>query len=286
MSGRAVLIGLVVLVLAGGARGAPVRIVAAENEYGDVAAQVGGELVSVSSVLSDPNEDPHLFEASPSVARALAHADVAIENGAAYDPWMDRLLGATRVAGRRVIVAADLLGRRPGVNPHLWYDPACMPAVARAVAAAIEAARPEAKAAIEARLARFLGSLAPERAAIASLRGRVAGVAVTATEPVFGYMAAALGLVVRDEAFQVAVMNDTEPSASETAGIENDLRTRRVRLLLVNSQVTDSAATRLSAIARGAGVPVVGVSETEPAGTNYQAWMMGSIDAVGRALAK
>jgi zinc/manganese transport system substrate-binding protein len=276
-----------VVLLAGGARATgPVRIVAAENEYGDIAAQIGGDAVAVTSVLSDPNEDPHLFEASPSVARALAHADIAIANGAAYDPWMDKLLGATHgAAERRVIVVADLLGRRPGVNPHLWYDPACAPALARAVAGAIEAVRPGAKAAVEARLGRFLDSLAPERAEIAGLRGRYAGVAVTATEPVFGSMAAALGLVVRDEGFQVAVMNDTEPSASQTAGIEDDVRSRRVKLLLVNSQVTDSAATRLSGIAHAAGVPVVGVSETEPAGTSYQQWMMRSLDAVGRALA-
>lgn len=273
----------------GGARaqsggGAP-SVVAAENFYGDVARQLAGPDAKVVSVLSSPDQDPHLFEASPSVARDIADARIVVRNGAGYDPWMAKLAAVPGRGGRQVVVVADLAGRKAGENPHLWYDPATMPAYARALAAALSADDPAHAADYQRRLQAFLDSLKPLDAKVASLRSRFAGVPVTATEPVFGPMAAALGLAVRNERFQLAVMNDTEPRASDVAAFEDDLRQRRVRLLLYNSQATDTAARRLLRIARQAGVPVVGVTETEPPGTSYQAWMMGELDAVERALA-
>jgi zinc/manganese transport system substrate-binding protein len=131
------------LLLGRTAQAAPVSIVAAENFYGDIAQQIGGDHVTVKSILSNPNQDPHLFEASPSTARALADARLVIYNGVDYDPWMVKLLGAAEIAGRQVIVAGDLVHRQPGDNPHIWYDPATMPIVARAIAAALIAADPE-----------------------------------------------------------------------------------------------------------------------------------------------
>jgi zinc/manganese transport system substrate-binding protein len=262
------------------------RVVAAENFYGDVARQIVGTSAQVSSILSNPDDDPHLFEASPSVARALAGADIVVVNGADYDPWMDKLLAAHTAAHRVVIKVADLIGRRPGDNPHLWYDPATMPAFARALTGAMDRADPAGAATYDRRLALFLGSLRPLDQKVAAMKGRFAGLPVTATEPVFGYMAAALGLVMRDEAFQIAVMNDTEPSPSQVAGFEADLRQHRARVLFYNTQATDDAARRALAIARDAGVPVVGVSETEPAGKNYQQWMTHQLDELDQALSK
>jgi zinc/manganese transport system substrate-binding protein len=264
----------------------PLVIVAAENFYGDVAAQLAGPDATVSSILSNPDEDPHMFEASPSVARALSGARIVVYNGADYDPWMEKLLAAGKSADRQVIVVADLVHKKSGDNPHLWYDTANVAAAARALSAAMAAADPSRKALYDQRLQSFIASLQPIDAKVAAMRGVFHGVSVTATEPVFGYMATALGLQMRNERFQIAVMNDTEPAASDVAAFEGDLRHHRVRVLLYNSQATDAAAKRLLRIAQQSGVPVVGVSETEPLGKSYQAWMTGQLDALNTALAK
>ena len=264
----------------------PIRILAAETVYADVARQLAGPAAQVSAVLANPDTDPHLFEASPSVARAVAQADIVVANGAGYDPWMGALLGAGPAPGRVVLTIAALVGAPPGANPHLWYDPATMPAYARALTAALIARDPAGRAGFLRRQARFLASLAPITARIAALRARFAGTPVTATEPVFGDMAAALGLRMRNEAFQRAVMNDTEPPATAVAAMERDLRTRAVRVLIYNRQASNAAARRLLRIAAAAGVPVLGVTETEPPHTTYQAWVSGELDALGAILAR
>ena len=260
-------------------------IVAAENFYGDVAAQLAGPGWTVTSILSNPDQDPHLFEASPSVARAVSNARVAVFNGADYDPWMDKLLAAAPARARQTVVAASLTGHRPGDNPHLWYDPGTMPAVARAVSADLAAVDPAHRADYAARLDRFLGFLLPIDRKIAGLRARYAGLPVTATEPVFGYMVAAIGLRMRNQRFQLAVMNNTEPGAADVAAMENDLRGHKVRLLIYNSQATDDAARRLLCIARDSRIPVLGVTETMPRGAaSYEDWIAGQLDALDRAL--
>ena len=260
-------------------------IVAAENFYGDVAAQLAGPGWTVTSILSNPDQDPHLFEASPSVARAVSNARVVVFNGVDYDPWMDKLLAAARSQQRQMVVAASLTGHHPGDNPHLWYDPGTMPAVARAVSADLAADDPAHRADYAARLDRFLASLLPIDRQIAVPRAKYAGLPVTATEPVFGYMAQGLGFRMRNERFQLAVMNNTEPSAADVAAMENDLRGRKVRLFIYNSQATDAAAQRLLRIAREARIPVLGVTETMPRGVaSFQDWIATQLDALDRAL--
>jgi zinc/manganese transport system substrate-binding protein len=279
------LAGLGGLALARKARAASVlRIVAAENMYGDIAAQISGGLARVTSILKNPNEDPHMFSASPSVARALAAADIVIVNGADYDPWMAPLLAASAAPGRVVINVAALLGRKPGDNPHLWYDPAAAPAlIPRLVDALVT--KDAANAAVYRRnAAALLAALAPVYARVAVMRQKYAGTPVTATEPVFGLMARALGLVMRNRRFQLAVMNGTEPAPLEVAAFEDDLRQHRVRALFYNAQVTDDLTASLLALAGRSGVPVVGVSETEPAGLDYQAWLASGLDSVDKAL--
>jgi zinc/manganese transport system substrate-binding protein len=263
---------------------APVAIAAAENFYGDVARQIGGPDTAVTSILSNPDQDPHLFEASPSVARGLAAARIVIYSGIDYDPWMVKLLRAVAGRDRVAIDVAVLTGRKPGDNPHIWYDPATMPAFAKALAVDVEKLDPAHRADYEARLAKFERSLQPVRAKIAAVRRRLAGTPTTATEPVFGYMLAALGMTVRNQRFQLAVMNNTEPSARDVAAFEDDLRQNRVRLLVYNSQASDAVARRMVAIAKRAHVPVIAVTETEPPGLDYQTWMMRELEAVDRAL--
>jgi zinc/manganese transport system substrate-binding protein len=279
------LLGLIALTSSAPADG-PIKIVAAENFYGDIAKQIGGPDVAVTSILSNPDQDPHLFEVSPSVARDVSAAGIVIYNGIDYDPWMERLLGAARSANRKTIVVADLIGKKTGDNPHIWYDTATVSALAERLADTLIAEDPTDKAGYEQRLARFEESLRPIQAKIGELRQRFAGMPVTATEPVFGYLFDALGMEVRNHAFQLAVMNNTEPSASDIAAFENDLKTHRVKLLIYNSQASDPIADRMQKIAKGAGVPVVGATETKPADEGYQSWMISELGAVERALSK
>ena len=261
-----------------------VRIVAAENVYGDVARQIGGDHVRVTSILSNPDQDPHLFETSPATARAVADAAVLIANGADYDPWMDKLLAVAGTHDRTVIVAADLVGARPGGNPHLWYDPKTLPMVATALAAALTARDPADAAAFKANLAGFQASFQPILEQVAAIKAKRAGLPVTASEPVFGLMAEALGFKVLNNEFQLAVMNDTEPSPSQVAAFEDSLRSGTVKILFYNKQVTDKTTARMLAIAEAAHVAVVGVTETEPKDTDVQAWFAGQLKQVADAL--
>ena len=262
----------------------PIEILAAENFYGDVARQIGGSKVEVTSILNNPNQDPHLFEISPGVGRVVSSADIVVYSGIDYDPWMESLLRADRSQTRDVIVVAPLAGREAGDNPHAWYDTQTMLAYAAVLADQLEARDPAHATLYQQNLQAFQSSIHPIDARIDALRERLAGTPVAATEPIFGYMFDALGMKVRDLSFQLAVMNDTEPSAQDIAGFENDLRTHAVKLLIYNSQATDPTADRMKEIAATAGVPVVGATETEPAGLTYQAWMNSEVDAVAQAL--
>jgi zinc/manganese transport system substrate-binding protein len=263
-----------------------IAVVAAENFYGDVAQQIGGGRVAVTSVLSNPDQDPHLFETTPAVARQIAAAQVIVLNGAGYDPWMSKLLSVTTKSGRTVIVAADLTHKQPGDNPHLWYDPPTMPAVATAIAAALAARDPAHKDEYAARLKSFLASLAPLNEKIAAIGNKYAGAPVTATEPVFDYMAAALKLKMHDAQFQLAVMNDTEPSARALAAFESELNAHKVRVLFYNKQASDNLVQHLIDLARASKIPVVGITETAPPGQSYQAWMLDELNATEKALAE
>jgi zinc/manganese transport system substrate-binding protein len=268
------------------AAAAPVTVVAAENFYGDIARQIGGTQVAVTSILTNPDQDPHEFEASPSTARAFANAAVVIVNGAGYDGWAEKLLSASPAAPRAVVVVAALVRKTAGDNPHVWYDPAAMPALAEALYGLLVKLDPVHQADYARRLTTFGRSIKPLEDRIAEMRSKYSGKPVTATEPVFGYMAAALGLDMRNAGFQLAVMNDTEPSAGAVAAFEKDLRARTVKVLLYNSQTSQALTRRMQKIATQAGVPVVGVTETEPRGKDYQEWMLSQLDALDRALAR
>jgi len=262
----------------------PIKIVAAENFYGDIAAQIGGANVAVSSILSSPDEDPHLFEASASTARALAEANLVVVNGVDYDPWMEKLLAANKSPGRREILVAALAGRKSGDNPHLWYSTLTMNLVARRLGADLSALDPAHRSDYEKGVAAFVDSLKPLEARIADMRRKYSGFPVSASEPVFGYMAEKIGLKVHNEKFALAVMNNAEPAASDVAGFESDLKGHKVKAMLFNAQASEPTVQRLVQIARGEKIPVVGVSETEPAGKTYQQWMTGQLDALDAAL--
>jgi zinc/manganese transport system substrate-binding protein len=263
-----------------------IAVVAAENFYGDIVRQIGGDRVAVVSIMSSPDQDPHLFETTPTTVRQIATAQIVVLNGANYDPWMEKLLAATPRSNRTAINVAHLTGRKPGDNPHLWYDPATMPAVATAIAEALGKADSAHAADYAARLKTTLASLARITQRVEQLKTKHAGSVVTATEPVFGPMAEALGLVMRNQRFQLAMMNDTEPSARDVAAFERDLKDRRVKVLIYNRQVSEKLTERLRDIAARSKVPVVGVTETMPANTTFQDWLLGELDALDRALSE
>jgi zinc/manganese transport system substrate-binding protein len=260
-------------------------VVAAENFYGDVARQIGGDDVAVASIMSNPDQDPHLFETTPSVVKQIAGAQIVILNGADYDPWMDKLLKASPKPGRSAIIVADLVGKKAGDNPHLWYDPGTMPAAAKALAEAFAKADPAHRDAYAARLKTFLALLTRVNEKIAAIRGKFAGRTVTASEPVFGYMANALGLKMRNERFQLSIMNDTEPSAHDVAAFQDDLKTHKVRVMFYNKQASNKAVQTLVDLAHASKIPVVGVTETAPPGLSYQEWMLTQLNETEKALA-
>lgn len=261
-----------------------INVVAAENMYGDIAAQIVGKDAGVTSLISDPAQDPHLFEASPSAVRRIADAQIVIVNGADYDPWIEKLLKANPNPKRIVISAATLMGSKPGDNPHLWYDPATMPRVANAIAVTLSAADPAHATDYATNLNRLLASLESIDARVTALREKYHGTAVTATEPVFGLMARALGLTMRDERFQIAVMNGTEPSAHDLAEMERDLKERKVKAFFYNSQISEPLATRLRDLAKASDIPIVPVTETLPAGMHFEDWILSELAATGNAL--
>lgn len=263
-----------------------IAVVAAENFYGDIVHQIGGDRVAVVSIMNNPDQDPHLFETTPATVRQIANAQIVVFNGANYDPWMEKLLAATPRSNRTAINVAQLMGRKPGDNPHLWYDPPTMPAVATAIADALSRADSAHSSDYATRLDATLASLSRITRRVAQLKTKHAGTAVSATEPVFGPMADALGLVMRNQRFQLAMMNDTEPSARDVAAFERDLKDRKVKVLIYNSQVSEKLTERLRDIAAKSRIPVVGVTETMPANTTFQDWLLGELDAMDKALSE
>lgn len=286
-AGIAAALAFATLILSPDARSADgkISVVAAENFYGDIARQIGGDRVTVVSIMNSPDQDPHLFETTPGIVRQIADSQVVIYNGADYDTWMEKLLAAAPRPNRKVIIAADLMHKKPGDNLHLWYDPATMPAVAKAIAASLSAADAAHGKDYNARLAAFEASLKPLNDKIAAIRGKYAGTAVTASEPVFGYMAQALGLKMRNASFQLSVMNDTEPSARDVASFEQDLKDHKVRAMFYNKQASNKIVQHLVELARIAKIPVVGVTETAPPELSYQDWMLGELGDAEKALA-
>ncbi len=253
-----------------------VNIVAAENFYGGVAAQVAGSSAKVTSIMNNPNQDPHEFQADAKTAKALADADIVIYSGIGYDTWMEKLLAAQGKSSRVVIKVSDLIGAKDGDNPHIWYDPKTMPALVAKLATVLN--KPDA-------VAQFAHSMNPLLEKIAQLKKKTTGVKVTATEPVFGYMATALGMDMLNYDYQVAMMNDTEPSFKQTAAFEKSLTSKTAKILFYNSQVTNPSTKRMQEIAKSNGVPVVGVTETQPTeAKSYVQWMLSQLHGVESAL--
>lgn len=267
--------------------GGKISIVAAENQYGSVAAQIGGRYVQVTSIVSNPNTDPHTYEVSPSVARQIGQAQLIVENGLGYDDFISKIQAAAAGSGTRVVDAQRVLGLSNSTpNPHLWYDPRTMPAVARAIAADLAAVDPGHAAYYQSNVAAFDASLQPWLHAISAFKVDDPGTAAATTEPVADYLLTAMGIDNRTPfSFQADVMNGDDP-APQGISLEEDLLARhRVKLFVYNRQVVDTLTATIRSKARKAGIPVVGVYETMPApGYVYQTWMLAETQAIQRAV--
>jgi len=265
-----------------------ITAVGAENEYADVIQQVGGTYVHAEAIMSNPDTDPHTFEASPSVAHAISQARLIVQNGAGYDDWVTGIEKAAPDPGRKVIKVQQLLGLPDDVaNPHLWYRPATMPAVASAIAADLAMLQPAHAAYFKANAARFTASLAPWNQALAQFKAKYPDTPVATTEPVADYMLQAAGTDnMTPWAFQADVMNGTDPSAQDVAVQRSLFTGRKVKIFLYNQQVTDSLTESYIKLANANGIPVVGVYETMPEpGYDYQSWMLAEVHAMDKALA-
>ncbi len=273
----------------GGSSNATIDAVAAENQYANVIEQIGGRYVKVAAIESNPNTDPHTFEASPSVAEAVSAASLLIENGVGYDTYMEKIESASPSSQRKVINVQHLLGLPDSTaNPHLWYKPQTMPAVAKALVGDLSALQPAHAGYFQENAKRFEASLKPWYAAIAKLKATHPNTPVATTEPVGDYMLEAAGTQnMTPFTLQAAIMNGTDP-APQNVTLQNDLFSgHRVKVFLYNQQVTDSLTESFKQAAKRAGIPVVGVYETMPTpGYNYQSWMLAEVKALEKAVAQ
>jgi zinc/manganese transport system substrate-binding protein len=262
--------------------------VGAENEYANVISQIGGRYVSVTAIESNPNTDPHTFEASPSIAQVVGAAKLIVQNGLGYDTYMNKIEAASPSSSRKLIDVQKLL-RLPDStpNPHLWYEPGTMQAVARAIARDLSALEPSHAAYFAVNEKRFDASLAPWYQALGRFAASHPHVPVAVTEPVGDYMLRAAGAtIVTPFALQADVMNGVDPAPQVVTLQNNLLSGHRVEVLLYNQQVTDTLTNTFLAAAKQHGIPVVGVYETMPTpGYDYQSWMLAEVRALERAVA-
>jgi zinc/manganese transport system substrate-binding protein len=297
---RIILISIILLLLAGLVAGVfatggqnsmatnRLTVVAAENFYGDIARQIGGSHVTVSSILSDPNADPHLYEPESSNGLAVASADLVIQNGLGYDAFMQKLEAAAPSSHRVVVTISDALGLHGSdVNPHIWYDVPKLSRISGAIASGLERADPAHAAYYRAGLARFDRSLEPLEQEVALIRARFAGTPVAYTEPVAGYLVEAAGLHnLAPASFTRAIEDGSEPSPQDVVAMTALASGRKIRVLIYNSQVVSPITLSIRNAAAQAGIPTIGMTETMPPGHNFQSWLLDEVKTLSRALSR
>lgn len=267
--------------------GTTIDVVAAENFWGDIIGQIGGGHVHVTSIISDPNTDPHEYESDAQDAAAISKAKLVVENGIGYDDFMDGLLKVSPNPSRDVLSVQKILnvtGDDP--NPHIWYDTARLPEVATAISGELSKLDPTDAATFTANEQTFDASLQPITSIISQIKTKYAGTKIAYTERVPGYLVQAAGLVLGVPAsFTQAVEDGTDPSPKDTAAFNSAITSKTVKVLLYNGQVTDSQTTQIKNLATSSGVPIVGVTETlPPTDKNFQAWQQRQAQQILQAL--
>lgn len=264
---------------------AAIRIVAIERVYGDLARQLGGTDVDVTTILNSPNADPHAYEPTPRDADAMVGADIVIENGLGYDAFADKLIAASPKADRALLVAGTLGGHRTGDNPHVWYEPATLRAFSDALFAELVRREGADRAGLTHRHAVLTAWIAGYRSRLEALGKRAHGASVAITEPVFDYVLRAAGVAIATPpSFSHAIEEGNDPSPQDVETMRALIASRRVAAFVYNIQTTEPSTTRLLDAARTARVTVVPITETLPANDRTQAWIDREVGALDKAL--
>jgi zinc/manganese transport system substrate-binding protein len=282
----------VLLLLAGCGGPAPVGgstaidVVAGESFWGSLAAELGGSKVSVQSVVTDPNADPHEYESSAADARAFAEAKLVILNGAGYDTWGQKLLDANPASGRQVLDVANLLGKKQGDNPHFWYSPDYVVQVADRITATYRAVDSPDTGYFDQQRAQLEAELKPYIDEIIGIKSKYAGTSIGSTESIFVYMADALALkLTTPEAFMNAVAEGTDPPAGAMVQFQDQISANQIKVLVYNKQTTTAVTTNIRSLAAAHHIPSVGVSETiQPPNLSFQDWQLGQLRTLEAAL--
>jgi zinc/manganese transport system substrate-binding protein len=262
-----------------------ISVVAAENFYGDIAQQLGAGHVSVISILSDPNVDPHEFESSVQNGMEVSNAQLVIENGADYDTWMDKLLAASPNANRIVLTAANVASHPLPDNPHLWYGIDNIQTIAQNITADLEKLDSAHKADYDAALTKFQTSLEPIQQKIVEIKNKYSGTPVGLTETIFLYQTQPIGLkVMTPFEFEKAVAEGNDPPADTVVTANDQITNRQIKVLIYNVQTVTPITTNLQNEAKQNNIPIVPVSETMPAGKTYQSWMLDQLNNLEQAL--
>jgi zinc/manganese transport system substrate-binding protein len=264
------------------------KVVAAENFWGSIAAQVGGDHVAVTNIINNPDADPHEYEATAQDARAFADAQYVIVNGAGYDAWAQQLIDANPSTGRRELDIAKLVGKKEGENEHLWYSPDYALKAADQLTADYKALDATDATYFDQQNATFKNvTLKEYKSLIADIKAKYAGAPIGITEPVFAYMAEALGLrILTPESFIKAIDEGRDPSAADKATYDEQIAMKQITVFIYNSQNATPDVHALRTKAQAAGIQVVTVTETlTPAGATFQAWQVAQLSALQQALA-
>lgn len=268
--------------------GHTVRVVASTNVWGDLAASIGGTHADVHSIISDPSQDPHSYEADARTQLQLSKADLVVMNGGGYDDFVTTMLKAGK-GNATVLDAVDISGYAATsgdeLNEHVWYDFPTVKKVVDQIASSLSTLDPAGAADFAANAATLQASLDDLIAREQTTAAALSGAPVAITEPVPLYMLDACGLVnVTPEGFSAAVENETDASPRDMSAMLALFSTHSVRSLIYNSQTAGPQTTQVLAAAKAAGVPAVPVTETLPAGKHYVDWMGANLDAIQGAL--
>jgi zinc/manganese transport system substrate-binding protein len=263
-----------------------IQVVAAQNFWGSIATQLGGSKAGVQSVVSDPNADPHEYESNTNDARAIADANIVILNGAGYDNWADKLLAANPSSHRTVLIAADLLGKKTGDNPHFWYDPDYVIRIADQITADYKSIDSADSGYFDQQRAGFTTALEPYMQRLIGIKTRFTGVPIAATESIFFYMAEYLGLnLISPPEFMNAISEGNDPPAAAVIAFQNQITSKQVKVLVYNVQTATAVTTNVKHLAAQADIPIVGVSETlKPESAAFQDWQLAQLITLENAL--
>jgi len=262
-----------------------VKVVAAENFYGDIVKQLGGSHVAVTSILSDPNVDPHEYQSNVQTGITVGKADLVIENGNGYDDWMDKILSAAPSSTRLLLKGYDSAPTHLSANEHVWYSFANAAAIAQAITTDLKKLDPADAAAFDNNLQTFKQSLQPLQQKIAAINAKYHGTPVGLTETIYLYQAQPEGLnVLTPFAFEKAIAEGNDPPADTVITTTDQITKGQIKVLIYNAQTVTPVTTNLENLARAKHIPIVPVTETMPPNKTYQTWMMDQLTVLQTAL--